>query len=491
MDSIKNWLSKYFKFLILVALMYQPLFGHLDTLCIRIWDEARPANNAYEMMYSGWSIVTTFLGKPDLYSTKPPLFVWIQVLSIKLFGFNEIAIRLPTAIIAFFTCILMLVFSQRYFKSTWLGIIAVMVLITTKGYIGIHVARTGDYDTLLTFLLFGSALLLFGLTHHLKPKWLYGLATLLIMAIWTKGVAGMLFLPSFFLYVLYKRQLKTFLTNKHIYIGALLVILFGLGYYPLREWCSPGYLNAIWGNELGGRFNSVIEGHQHPFTFYFSQLYYYHFSYWILGLPIAICFGLFSTNKRYKEFTIYALFVTIGYFLIISSAQTKVPWYNAPLFPFFSLVIAVMGMTVFDFLKGLNTKRYVSYNFLPYVFLVFLFFKPYSDIFQATYIPEEPSWSKPGKEIAYFLRDGAKGYNDIDGNYLLHQSYPAMVLFYVRYLKEKDIQVKFADPKILKIGDTAILSHKNIRQQIDSLYEYEAIKTRGDVLQFKVLGRKD
>jgi len=491
MNSIKLWLTKYFKFLVLGALLYQPLFGHMDTLCLWIWDEARPANNAYEMLKSGWSLVTTFLWEPDLYSTKPPLLVWIQVLFMKVLGVNEIAIRLPSAIAAFFTCVLMLVFSKRYFNSIWLGIIAVLVLVTSKGYIGLHVARTGDYDTLLTLFMTGSALLFFGLTRQIKSKWVYGFAALQILAIWTKGVAGLLFLPSFVLYVLYKQKIKAFLTNKHIYLGALAVIVLGLGYYPLREWVDAGYIQAIWNNELGGRYTTVIEGHKHPFSHYFTQLYYYQWAYWIVMLPVALCFGLFSTDKRYKEFTIYSLFITIGYLLIISNADTKVFWYNAPLFPFLAFQIAIMGITVFNHLKTINVKQYFSYNFLPYAFLFLFFFKPYTDIFYDTYKPKEFKWSKQGKEIAYFLREGAKGWNELDGNYILHESYDALPRFYVRYLREKNIHLRFRSPRALEEGDVAILSQPSVRKQVDSLYQYEALRIRSNVLQFKVLCRKD
>ncbi len=46
------------KYLILAILVYMPIFGHLDTLPIRIWDESRLAINAFEMYKNGDFIVT-------------------------------------------------------------------------------------------------------------------------------------------------------------------------------------------------------------------------------------------------------------------------------------------------------------------------------------------------------------------------------------------------------------------------------------------------
>ena len=100
--------SKYLKYILLALLIYMPIFGHLDTLPIRIWDESRSAMNAYEMFHDKDYIVTHFEGKPDMWNTKPPLLIWAQVFFMKLIGVNELSVRLPSAIAAFLTCIVIL-----------------------------------------------------------------------------------------------------------------------------------------------------------------------------------------------------------------------------------------------------------------------------------------------------------------------------------------------------------------------------------------------
>ena len=147
---MKNFASKYFRYLVLASLISIPIFGHLDRLPIRIWDESRLAINAYEMLYDGDFIVTHFDGQPDMWNTKPPLLIWLQVISMKFNGVNEVSVRLPSAIAAFLSCLVILIFSMRYLKQFWFGFIAIIVLITTQGYISVHATRTGDYDALLT-----------------------------------------------------------------------------------------------------------------------------------------------------------------------------------------------------------------------------------------------------------------------------------------------------------------------------------------------------
>ena len=84
-------------------------FYHLNELPIIQWDESRLAVNAAEMYHSGNFLSTTYEYKPDYYNTKPPLMIWLQVLSASVFGMNELAIRFPSAVAGLF-CILFYAF---------------------------------------------------------------------------------------------------------------------------------------------------------------------------------------------------------------------------------------------------------------------------------------------------------------------------------------------------------------------------------------------
>jgi len=96
----KELLTGGWKYVFLLLLVSIPIFQRLDFYTIRIWDESRLAINAYEMYHSGNYLIPTYKGEPDMWSTKPPLMIWVQVLSMKLFGVNEMGIRLPSALAA-------------------------------------------------------------------------------------------------------------------------------------------------------------------------------------------------------------------------------------------------------------------------------------------------------------------------------------------------------------------------------------------------------
>ena len=88
---------------ILLIIASIPLFLHLHVLPFRLWDESRLASNAYEMHTNGNLIVTYYEGEPEMWNTKPPLVIWMQLIFIKLIGFNELAIRLSSAIAGLLT----------------------------------------------------------------------------------------------------------------------------------------------------------------------------------------------------------------------------------------------------------------------------------------------------------------------------------------------------------------------------------------------------
>jgi len=75
----------------LAVACYFPIFLHLSSLPFRLWDESHSAMSAYEMSKGGNLIVVTYRGAPDMWSTKPPLMIWLQAASISVFGMNELS----------------------------------------------------------------------------------------------------------------------------------------------------------------------------------------------------------------------------------------------------------------------------------------------------------------------------------------------------------------------------------------------------------------
>ncbi len=353
-------------------------FFRLDQPTIRRWDESRLAVTALEMTLNGNYLVAYFDGNPDMWNTKPPLLIWFIALCMKFFGYNEFSLRLPSAVCAMSTALILFLFAKIYFNNLKIGIISGLILITSAGFIGEHVARTGDYDAMLVLWTTIYSLSYFIYLNSDKSKeniYLSVTTVALVLAVLTKGIAGILALPGLIIYTSYQKKLEKILLASKVYYSIGIFIVLVLGYYLLREYYNPGYLKAVMKSELM-RGATIIESHQGSFLFYFEQLK-LKFIPWLYLLPVGLI-SQFNTKKIVKEFGVFGLFYLSFYFLIVSLSKTKLPWYDAPLYPIASLLIGIGISQVFDSLLNYYKINNVlkRQSILSVMILVF-FFIPY------------------------------------------------------------------------------------------------------------------
>ncbi|MCB0515700.1 MAG: glycosyltransferase family 39 protein [Chitinophagales bacterium] len=484
---MKFSLQKYGIWIVLAGLVYFPLFGHLSSLPLRIWDESRLAVNALEMLENGNIWVTYFDGMPDMWNTKPPLMIWLQALMMKLFGKDVLAVRLPAALAALGTVLILVFFAARYLQSRFVGFAAALVLITSKGYVCLHGTRTGDYDALLTFFVLGSALAYFLFLEKNNIRYLYLFFANLALACLTKGISGLFLLPALFIYTIYRKKLWSILSNKHTHSGIIGFLVIVFGYYFIREHFNPGYLKAVWENELGGRFLTVIEDHNAGFWFYFHNLISYRYTYWFIFALSGGLLGLFYRNKHINRFSSFALIVVLSLLLLISVAKTKLDWYDMPIYPFTALLVGIFIHYCFSLLQSVEKRQNILKKpILAYLFLAILFLKPYQEIIADTYKPQENSWDKEVFYVEYFFKDALRDKNDLNNYFILHTGYHAHILFYYKILREKGVNINFKDYKELLPNDLVIFHQKNVTEYLNEHYNYDIIAQKDNAIQAKI-----
>ncbi|MBR4808819.1 MAG: glycosyltransferase family 39 protein [Bacteroidales bacterium] len=93
---------------LLGALIFIPGLG-----CVRLfdWDEINFAESAREMLLTGNWLDVQINFQP--FWEKPPLFIWMQALSMKVFGVNEFAARFPNAVMGIVTLLLLFNIGRR------------------------------------------------------------------------------------------------------------------------------------------------------------------------------------------------------------------------------------------------------------------------------------------------------------------------------------------------------------------------------------------
>ncbi len=467
-NQIKNGLV--WKILLLLVIIYFPYFLHLGDLPIRTWDEARLVANASEMLENGNYLVTTFHGNPDMWNTKPPLMIWCQVFFVHLIGDEEIAYRLPSAIAGFLTCLLIMFLTIRYLKSYWLGLVAVLILITSKGHLVGHVARTGDYDALLTLFMTAYIIFFFLWTETGKSKYLHLFFATIFFSVFTKSVQGLFFLPAVFIYILLAGKFKTFFSQKWVYIDTLITIILIGSYYLLRESETPGYLQAVYKNELGGRLTNTIENHTGKITYYVDLLWTKQFGYYcILG-----CLGLFTSfifkNYMLRRFIKYISLSTILYLVIISLAQTKLKWYTAPMMPLLSILAATPVFMILKMTEDRSGFKPIQIaliqSFLVVIFLGYPYYKTFNEVYKSEEVPEAIQFTL----IGHFLQDALDGEHDLDGTKLYYSSDKAALEYYIRRMQKKGIEIYIADPLLIRPGNHIITAIGKDKDEIKSKY---------------------
>ena len=159
----------------MVALAYFPLFLHLDSPPIKLWDESLFAMRAYYMAEEGAYLpdFSLFPGITPFANIKPPMGTAIQALFLRLLGYNELALRLPSALFGIGVIVVLWIGIKKVAKDFWPGFAAACVLISSAGFVRMHGTRTGDQDVFLAFWMLSGLLAYFQAAETQKARWIW------------------------------------------------------------------------------------------------------------------------------------------------------------------------------------------------------------------------------------------------------------------------------------------------------------------------------
>lgn len=434
-------------------------FINLGSLPIRAWDESRLAVSAYEMYRDGFSIVTTFEGYPDLWNTKPPLLIWLQTTLMHLIGPSELAVRIPSAISVLVTCMAFLFVSKRITNTLYLGIFAAFILITTHGFNDIHTGRTGDYDAMLTmFTTLAAWSFFFAANHNFRHhKWNIAFFVILAFGVLTKSIAPLMFGPGFLIYLLWQKKLTFALKAPSVHIGLGIFVFMAVGFYLLREFAGPGYLQAVWKNDLFGRYGTTLDMHKHSFFFYFENLIDHQFENHLIFLIPGALIAWLSPHEQIRRIAGFSIIMFLSYYLVISASQTKLHWYDCPAFPFAAMLVALFFWQLLQILHPFFTRKHAEILVFFALFSLFCL-PPYASFLDQNYKrPEHPD-HEDFYYLTYMLRDAERGKIDLSGHTIIKDAYQAHNFFYLQKMIDRGEDYTFAGSSAIIPGDKVIVN---------------------------------
>jgi len=136
---------------------------------LRDWDEAWYGTVARTMVRTGEYLIPHYNGV--IYHEKPPLFYWMIASCYQVFGFNEFAVRLPSALCGL-ACLLIIMLWYREVVGAGARVWwPALVLLTIPHFL--RYAGLGQMDVPMAFLLTAS---LYAFWKASKNPWYYLLA---------------------------------------------------------------------------------------------------------------------------------------------------------------------------------------------------------------------------------------------------------------------------------------------------------------------------
>jgi 4-amino-4-deoxy-L-arabinose transferase-like glycosyltransferase len=449
--------------LVLFALM----FG-LGRPPFQIWDEGRILINTLEMAQSGQWMATTFEGKPEFWNTKPLLLHWLQWASASLFGWNEWGLRLPSAASALGVVLLILGISKGILGSYRYGFAAGLVLIVLPGYVGFHASRTADYDALLSLGTTGAFLSLW-LAAERDSRYLLLTWFFLTLAVLTKGIAGLLIAPGLACIALLRYRAIPWLQTRWFWLGFVFFVFVILAYYLGRDSLQPGYLEAVWNNELGGRFAQTNEGHDHPWYYYLGVLV-RHVGFGggfllLFGVVLAVKAESDRVRLAARDALIAALFLGV----VLSSSQSKLDWYLVPMHPLLALAA---GLGWADWLGDFKT---LSYPKKSAVFvLILLFFATYGlEIVGRNNRPTSPKY-RANYACSSVLAEVLTGKGE-PPTAVIFGTYDAHVRIYVKLLQRQGIRIRLLKSSQVNLGDRVLCSEPEVRASLRQKFAVDSV----------------
>lgn len=314
------------------------------------WDEINFAEAAREMLITKDYLRVQIDFLP--FWEKPPLFIWLQALAMKVFGVNEFAARLPNALAGIAT-LLTLYYIGRKLKNEFQGWL--WAILYLGSWLPHFYFKTAIIDPIFNLFIFLSFYQVY-LSSIKDKKFVHNLyaALFLGLAVLTKGpVAILIAVLALGAYIIWNKGLwgLGFKTLIHISWATVLVA----GSWFLIDIAK----NGLWFTETFIQyqirlFSTEDAGHRGPF--------YYHFLVLLIGVFPASVFvwkrkedQIPKSNQDY--FTVWMWLMLLVTLILFSIVKTKIVHYSSLCY-FPITYLAAKNLSHYDYITDKTKKIY-------------------------------------------------------------------------------------------------------------------------------------
>lgn len=332
-------------------------------------DEPRYAEVAREMFATGDYISPRLAG--CLWFEKPALTYWLAAAAYHLFGVNEFAARLPAALLALATSLL-IYYSISRTVSSRLGFVAAVVLVTSGIFLGLARAISTDMPLAasMSFALLAGYLFTQSSGRARLKFWVLCWASM-GLAMLAKGLVGiMLVLAILGIYILITGQLKIIRWHYLLSGLAAFLIVAAVWYLPVTLVNGWEFINEFFVEHHFHRYLTNRYSHPQPFYFYLLISLAGVIPWTFFLIPaVARIRRLRPRNDNRDALLVFAWIWLAVPVLFFSFSVSKLPGYILPVFPALAIII---GAEVEKFLSTARTLLHKIAAWLTALLLVVL-----------------------------------------------------------------------------------------------------------------------
>lgn len=311
---------------IIALLLFVPFLGAVHLFD---WDEINFAECAREMLvtHDYFSVKINF----QPFWEKPPVFIWLQALSMNLFGVNEFAARLPNAVCGVITLLVLFNIGRKLYDIPF----ALLWTLVYAGSILPHFYfKSGIIDPWFNLFIFCGLYYFIDFvnynTRHNNRKtypFLLKSAVFIGLAILTKGPVAALVFGLCFLVYWTVRRFSLIIRIPQLLLYALAVAVVGGLWFLMLFITGNASVIAEFFNYQVRLFNTQDAGHGGPFL--------YHWIVLLVGcFPMSVfALSAFRRNahdtpyQRYFKVWMIILFLVV--LILFSIVKTKIVHYSS------------------------------------------------------------------------------------------------------------------------------------------------------------------
>ena len=233
-------------------------------------DEGAFSEATREMLERG-DYISTFLNGQPRYD-KPVLIYWLQAVSVIVFGVNEFAFRLPSALCATLWVVFVFLFVRRV-RDARTGLVAAGFTATAAGITVI--GRAAIADALLNMLLVAACTSAYLYFAERDRRWLRAAFVAIGFGLLAKGpVAVLIPLATTFLYCLTRRELGVWVRAVFDPVGIGLMLAIAAPWYAAQYWKEgDAFVRGFLFKHNVDRFSAPMHGFRGSVFFYVPWLF--------------------------------------------------------------------------------------------------------------------------------------------------------------------------------------------------------------------------